>query len=202
MTLHSRTQALLDLVENDSRARSEAIAAEAHERAQALLGQAHAEARGRVREAFAEERKHASERLAAAHAKLATHRRHADQQRAAALLAIGLARLPETLQHLWRDASTRAAWVDAVLGSALGVLPERGWRIAHPNDWPADERQAVLARVMSGRNAAPDFVQDPRVAAGLRISANGIVVDGTLAGVVADRRAIGARLLGLLAEQT
>lgn len=201
MTLHSRTQALLDLVEDDRRVRCDAIADEAHERAQALLGQACAEARARVREAFAEERKRAHERIAAATAMLATRRRQAEQRRAAALLALGLARLPEALAHLWRDAPTRAAWVDAVLASALGVLPHTPWRIAHPDDWPAGERQAALARVTAGHHAELEFVADPRIAAGLRISANGIVVDGTLAGVVADRRAIGARLLGLLAEE-
>lgn len=198
MTLVSRTQALLDLVEDDRRTRCAAIAGDAHERARALLAQAHGEARTRMREAFAEERKRADERLAAARAKLATRRRHAEQRRAAALLALGLARLPDSLQRRWRDAATRTLWIDAALDAALAVLPHERWRIAHPDDWPAQEQQAVRERITEWGSLPPEMIAEARIAAGLRISAKGIVVDGTLTGVTADRRTIGARLLGLL----
>ncbi len=55
MTLERRTQALLDLVEDDRRAQCAAIAAQAERQAAAALDQARTEARRRVREAFAEE---------------------------------------------------------------------------------------------------------------------------------------------------
>ncbi len=198
MTLERRAQALLDLVEDDRRVRCEAIAAEAHGRRRAALDEAHREARERMRTAFEEERKRAAERLAAARAKLATHRRHAEQRRAAALLEAGLARLPATLERRWRAAATRAAWIDAIALRACEVLPRSGWRIAHPVTWPASEQRTLAARVSAVTGTAPDFLPDARISAGLRVTAAGIVVDGTLAGLTADRSVVGARLLGVL----
>ena len=72
---------------------------------------------------------------------------------------------------------------------------------SHGPDWPADERQALLARVAPELDAAPAFDEDAGIVAGLRIAAGGNVVDGTLAGLVADRAEVGAQLLRHL-EQT
>jgi hypothetical protein len=198
MTLERRMQALLDLVEDDRRTRCDAIGAEAQARARAALAEAHREARARMREAFAEERRRAAERLAAARAKVATHRRHAEQRRGAALLEAGLARLPATLERHWRSAPARGAWIDAVVSRALEVLPHAAWRIAHPPGWSRAEQEALAARIAAVTGSAPAFAADERIAAGLRIASGGIVVDGTLAGVLADRSAVGARLLGVL----
>ena len=91
MTLERREAALLALVERDRAAQCDAILSDANGRAAALLGEAHAEALARMREVFAEERRRAHEILAAAHAKLSTRQRLHDQQRTAALLALGMA---------------------------------------------------------------------------------------------------------------
>jgi hypothetical protein len=198
MTLDRRTEALLALVEEDRRAKCGAVVEEANERARALLAQAHADARAQVRAAFAEERARAATAVAAARARLATRRRLYEQQRAAALLATGLARLPGVLRDAWRDEALRATWVDAVVASALAALPRTTWRIAHPPAWPAAEQHAVAARLAPALADAPSFAGDATIDAGVRIAAGGNAIDGTLAGIVADRATIGARLLGLL----
>ena len=68
MSLEQRTQALLDVVENDRRDQCGVILAQARQQAQAALAQARLDARQRVREAFAEERERAHARVAAARA--------------------------------------------------------------------------------------------------------------------------------------
>ena len=198
MTLERRAEALLALVEGDQCEKCGAVLEEANQRARALLAQAHADARAQVRAAFAEERARAAAAVAAARARLATRRRLYEQQRASALLAAGLARLPGVLRDAWRDEALRAEWVDAVVASALAALPRTAWRIAHPQAWPATERDAVAARLVQVLAPPPSFAEDAAIDAGMRISAGGNVIDGTLAGIVADRGAIGARLLGLL----
>ena len=195
MTLERRTQALLALVEGDRRAQREAILAEARERASAVLAQAHADARARMRDAFAEERRQSRESVAAAQAKLATRRRLHEQHRTAALLALGWQRLPDALRERWQDSELRHIWVDAILAVACRVLPPVQWRIAHGPDWPAAEQQAMSTRVAPQLDAAPTFVADAGIPAGLRISAGGNVVDGSLAGLVNDRIDVGAQLL-------
>lgn len=195
MTLERRAQALLDLVERDRRAQCEAIFAEARVRAAALVGEARAEARARIREAFAEERRRACDRGAAALAKLQTRRRLHEQQRLAAVLELGWRRLPDALRARWRDGDMRRAWTDAVVTAASRVLPRAEWHIAHDPVWAVAEQQAVGNRIGSDLGVAPVFIADSRIEAGLRIAARGNVVDGTLAGLIADRAEVGALLL-------
>jgi vacuolar-type H+-ATPase subunit H len=195
MTLESREEALLALIEHDRVAQCDAILSEARGRAAALLAEAHAGARARLREVFTEERRRARESLAAAHAKLSTRQRLHDQHRAAALLALAWQRLPDALAARWRDGELRRVWIDAIVAAALKVLPRTHWRIAHGADFPVDERQALLERVAPHLDAAPACDEDAGIVAGLRIAAGGNVVDGTLDGLVEDRARVGAQLL-------
>lgn len=73
-------------------------------------------------------------------------------------------------------------------------------RLAHrPRPgWPADERDALAARLPCGHGSGVEFTEHAGLGAGLRIVAGRNVVDATLAGLLADREAIGARLLGEL----
>ena len=195
MTLERRAQALLDLVEGDRCAQCEAILAEARDRASALLAQAYVEARARMREALAEERRRGHEREAAARARLQTRRRLHEQQRAAALLALGWQRLPDALRERWRDSDMRRLWIDAIVAMALRVLPRTQWSIAHGAGWPVLEQQAITARVARELGMAPKFVADAGIVAGLRIGAGGNIVDGTLAGLLSDCVEVGALML-------
>jgi len=198
MTLQQRTQALLDLVEADRRARCAELIAQAERQAAATLAQARAEARRRLREAFAEERARAAARVAAARAELQTRHRLHEQQQAAGWLAVGWQRLPAALRQRWADAGARRQWADAALQEAARVLAPGRWRIVHAPGWPAPEREALAARLQAAAGTAAAFTEDAALGAGLRVVADGNVVDATLGGLVADREAIGARLLGEL----
>lgn len=195
MTVEQRTRALLELVERDRSTQCAAILEEARARAATLVAAARIESHARMREAFAEQRRRAHDCVAAARAKLGTRRRLHDQQRAAVLLDLGWQRLPEALRARWRDEAMRHAWIDAVVAAALRVLPQGSWRIAHDPAWPHDEQQAVGNRIASELGAAPSFVADARIVAGLRIAAGGNVIDGTLEGLLADRAEVGAKLM-------
>lgn len=200
MTLDRRTQALLDLVDVDQRTQCGAILTAAHSAAAELHAQARAAARTRIREAFADERRRAHERVASATARLQTRRRLHAQQRAATQLDLGWQRLPLALRERWREADGRRQWVDAVLATALAVLPHRQWQITHAPDWPEAEQRAVVARLLPKLDAPPTCVADADIAAGLKIDAGGNVVDATLAGLLGDRADVGSRLLRHLEE--
>lgn len=133
-------------------------------------------------------------RVSAARAMLATRRRLAQQQRAAALLAAGWARLPQELVDVWREPAARKAWVDRVAAEARALLAGGAWRIVHAPDWPESERDAFAAE-LAATGAVPELVADPRVRAGLKIAAGGNVIDGTQQGLLADRSEIGSLLL-------
>ncbi len=201
MTIQRRTQALLDLVEDDRSVQCETILAEARKRASALLAQAHADVRARMREAIAEERQRAHERVAAAQATLQTRRRLHVQRRATEMLALGWQRLPDALIARWNDAPSRQSWVDAIVAMAQRTLPRTSWRIAHGPDWPMPEQKQISIRIAAALETAPILVAQSDIPAGLKISAGGNVVDGTLAGLVDDHAEVGALLLRHL-EQT
>lgn len=198
MTLESRMQGLLDLVEADRQRGCDAILREARTRAAAAVGAAHAEARARIRSVFDEERRRLEERVIAARARLMTHRRMREQRRAGDFLAAGWLRLGAALCERWRDPQCRQAWIASVIAEARKALPNDAWHIVHAPGWPDDEREVLAAKLTTALGTTPRFAVADAIRAGLRVSAGGNVIDGTLDGLLADRAEIGARLLGAL----
>lgn len=195
MNLEQQTRALLDLVETDRARRCAELLGASRGRAEALLAQAHAQARARMRRAFAEQRQRHHERMADAQARLATQRRLHEQQRNAALLRLAWQQLPAALLARWRQPAAREAWITQVLACAQARLPREPWRIVHAPDWPLAEQAARVPALTASSGSAPRFEADASIPAGLKVMASGNVIDGTQAGLLADRPAIEARLL-------
>ena len=193
MTLESRTRALLDLVEADRGRRCGEILERARGQAAAIAAQARAEATARVRAAFAEERHRLASRLTEAQARLATHRRLRKQHVAAQFVEAARDALPKALCERWQRADARSAWVARAVAEARAALPAGGWRITHAPGLTDEDKNAVRADAQ--------FEVDAGMRAGLTIAAGGNVVDGSLAGLLADRLEIGARLLDRLEAQ-
>jgi len=195
MTLESRVQALLDLVERDRQQRYDAIRRDAEKSASATRAGARDQAIERLRIAFKTERQLREQRIAAAQAKLQTHRRLHEQRRAAALLDAGWQRLPELLCRRWATAGSRERWVKHVVAAARAVLGPGPWRITHAEAWPRDEREALAADLARELGASAQFLADTTIFAGLKITSGANVIDGTLAGLLSDRADLAARLL-------
>ncbi|MDH4061773.1 MAG: hypothetical protein OEU94_13255 [Aquincola sp.] len=193
MTLAARTQALLDLVEQERVRRCAALLDEARAQADALQTESRAQAHARMREAFAEERARTQLRLAAARTELQTRRRAQAQRHLEALLAAAWQRLPAVLVARWQAESSRSAWVAATLAGAQQLLDAGPWQVAHASGWPANERQRIATPPLELR-----FSEDPAIEAGLRIMSDGNIVDATLGGLLADREDIGGRLVAAL----
>jgi len=195
VSIERQAQALLDLVEADRERRCAQVLGEANSRAAAVRAQAHADARARMQQAFAEQRLLRRERIAAAQARLATHRRLHEQQRTAALLRLAWEQLPAELTALWQQPALRAAWVAHVLASAQALMPRGAWRIVHAPDWPEPGRQALARAHAAEAGTAPLFEADATLSAGLKVVADGNVIDGTLNGLLAERAELEAQLL-------
>jgi hypothetical protein len=196
-TLERPTRALLDLIEAERARQRGQILGSANAKATALRDQARADALARLRHAFAEQRQRRRERIAAAQAQLATQRRLHEQQHTTALLHLAWAQLRDELLALWRDPASRAAWVSHALAFARARLPCGAWRIAHAPDWPATEQRS-MAEISGG---ALLFHADNAIRAGLKIEANGNIVDATLDGLLAERSEFEAQLLRELEDR-
>jgi hypothetical protein len=200
--IEQRMRALLDLIEADRARQCGQILGDANGHASALRKQASEQARTRMRQAFAEQRQRRHDQLAAAFARLATRRRLHAQQGAAALLLLAWQQLPGVLRSLWQHGDARAAWVNHVLAYARERLQPGPWRIVHAAGWPVDEQQALASLLLADARAEPRFEIDDAIAAGLKVVSGGNVIDGTVAGLLADRADIEARLLRLLEPPT
>ena len=96
-----QAQALIDLIDGDRAQQCGDVLGEANGRASSTLARAQEDARKRVRQVFAEQRLRRERELAAARARLATHRRLHEQRRIAALLQLAWNRLPGELRATW-----------------------------------------------------------------------------------------------------
>lgn len=184
-------RALLELVAADRERQCRQVLDAARARAAAQRAQARAAALARLRAAFAEQRRLRDEHVAAAHARLATQQRLHEQQRTAALLQAAWQQLPQALLARWHAPAARAQWVAHVLASAREHLAAGAWRVLHAPDWPAAERTAAAQGLAPGTA----FAANAAISAGLKVVAGGNVIDGTLAGLLADRADIEATLL-------
>ena len=198
MNVEQQTGALLALVEADRERQCAQILEPAQAQAESLGSQARAEALTQLRDAFAQQRSRRHDALAAALARLATQRRLNKQQRTASLLQQAWARLPDELLAAWIQPDSRAAWVANVVAAAGAHLPPGDWGVVHAPDWPAAEQQTTASSLTASTVGVPWLKADPTIRAGIRIVSGGNVVDGTLTGLLADRREFESQLLRLL----
>jgi hypothetical protein len=195
MQVSASTRALLDLVEADRIDRCEQIAKQVADASRALLADARRTAGARVRESMATQRRRLRDRLSALDAALATESRLHDQRRFRTLLDEAWRRLPVALDARWRDPAGRREWTLHVLDCARKELAPGGWSLGYAPGWPEDERRAAIEELAANGYAIVAATEDARMRAGLQVRSGGNVLDGTLHGLLADRNAIGARLL-------
>lgn len=201
MSVDRQELALIALVEADRDAQCAAIGAEAAAAAAQIVRKARAAARERSRAALADERRRRAQQLGAIAARLANAQRQHEQQSHAALLALAWQRLPELLARRWSVPDSRADWIDHVFAAARAALPAGEWTVVHgPGLADADRRQLAALAAEAGVTIREQLA--PAQLAGIKLRAGGNVVDGTAAGLLADRAAIGSRLLDHLQEPT
>lgn len=189
------TAALLNLVAEDERRRCSEILARAESEVQTTLREARRAVRTRMRENVQTLKQERRQALALATAELDTARRQHQQRSDQALLELAWEPLRAALLARWRDAASRRLWVDGLARRAQVRLPHTAWRIEHPSDWPAPERKQFTAALTATLGAEPQLQVAADIAGGLRVHADTALLDGTLDGLLADRRAVEALLL-------
>ncbi len=114
------------------------------------------------------------------------HRLHQTQ----AMLEQGWTLLLAQLTQRWADAGQRALWLATLRQRAEQTLAPGDWSVHHPPAWNPAEWGASSAAVA--------FHPDEHLTAGLRIGCRGAWLDGSLQGMMANRRELSARLLAQL----
>jgi len=198
--LDAQSQRLLQLVEDYREQRCRTLVDRAEQQSRELLGQARHDALERVREAIAAERARGRERIDTAQARQQTRRRQREQEQTLAALEQAWPQLEAALQARWQSTQTRRVWVEATVNQALHTLPGHPWTVAHPPGWDPQELEPLAAAIEKHCGEAPRMHAEETLPAGLRLCCNGACVDASIAGLLADRVRITARLLARLQD--
>jgi len=191
---------LLDIVQAYQHQQCETQLKQAENESRAIIRQAYQRARSNIHEDIQLTRQHIRDSMAAARAR--QHTVVMQQRHAAALsfLEKCWVELERSLQDRWQQPQCRREWVVKILSTATGVMPAGEWQVAHPEDWRTQEQDELArqAQAMPGVNL--QFNPEPGLVAGIRITADGTSIDGSLAGLMADRTAIEALILATAAR--
>lgn len=194
-----QVETLIGVLQERTDRRCREIRQEAKNRADALLSQSRREARMRVHEAVLEERRRRESALAEARHRLDSNARQQLQGRYQNLIDLAWPLLSRELAARWARPGSRAEWCTLLIDEAAYLLGKEGWLVEHPHPetdaWSLDDRER-LEKLLAARDiAAPEFKADAELGAGLRVRCHGACLDGTIAGLLARRPAVTARLL-------
>ena len=163
-----------------------------------LLRKARRRGRRHLHEAVQAERERNRGRIAAAEAELQTLRRQHEQQLGSVILAAARRRLPERLAEHWADQQMRSAWIRSAARQALLRLPRGRWSIRHAFCFQAADFDTLLQALKPSLAEEPELISDMDMDAGLIIESNGVRLDASAHGLLADTEAVNARLLALV----
>jgi len=181
-------------VESECREVSEVAKREAEE----IVAHAFTSARARGHEAIAAMRQEGRRRLTRAEARRQTREQMLNDTRAAEALRRALPLLEPAILHRWENKAGRRLWLEALARHALARLLPGDWVVEHPLDFDSEDRDRLLAslKCASGDNIV--FRAAPGVKAGVRVRAEGAVLDGTSDALLADQSALKSLLLAEL----
>jgi DNA primase len=197
----AQLQHLLEIVDRRREEHCAGVREEAQAQARQIVRQARRETRSRAHENLLELREQIRQQLVSADARQRTRQRQQRQQVEQALINTAWQQLPGALQRLWNDRNRRRRWVNELVRQAAATLIDAHWCIEHPPDWPGQECNDLKARLSNEFDCFPSFEAQSTVVAGLRISAGGACVDGSIGGLLQGRTRIEAMLLARIREQ-
>lgn len=199
--VHAQLEHLLGVIDHHRQERCDALLEQARSQAQQIIKQAHHDARNRFHQHALDTRESMRRQLASAESQHQTRLRQQRQQVDQALLTRAWPPLREALLHRWQDETQRRRWIDHLVQLATAKLLANDWRIEHPADMTASDREAVQSMLRKRMDCRTEFTASTEIVAGMRICAGNTCVDGTLEGLLRDHRRIEALLLARINTQ-
>jgi hypothetical protein len=191
---------LLDIVQAYQHQQCDTLVKQAENESRAIIRQAYQRARRNIHEDIQLTRQHIRDSMAAARARQHTVVMQQRHTAALSFLKKCWVELERSLQDRWQQPKCRHEWVAKILSTAARVMPAGEWQVAHPEDWRTQEQDELARQAQSINGVNLQFNPEPGLVAGIRITADGTSVDGSLAGLLADRNAIEALILATAAR--
>jgi hypothetical protein len=201
MTSHTgilglQVDALLEEVKRQEGRRCQEIITAAERAARDLQEETRRELHRKRRQAVADERQRRRHALLEATSRIETREQSSAHARYEMVLDAAWPRLVSALAHRWRHPDSRRDWCEMLVDEAAAALGRSSWTVEHPADWSADDESRLIAACDARAVRVSTFVADPGIRAGVRIRLDDACLDGTLDGLLADRRSVEARILG------
>jgi len=192
--LGTQTKAMLTEIRRHGVEQVNELIDSAQQRAQETIREAHRTARRTMHEAIATERRRLKRSRIMADAAQQTRRRLQREAKAKLLLQRGWQQLPDVLRQHWEDAPSRRQWCEALIQGAAQAFGAVDLLVEHPATLSAEEKNRLHA-IAKDRGAEATFAVREGISCGLTVSFKGAILDGTIGGLLADRRYVEARLL-------
>lgn len=193
--IDAQLEHLLEVVNSHRDERCNKIRSEAHQQAREIVRQAYRDARQRLHRDIQESREQMQRSVASAKAKQKTQARLHKQQADIQFLDMAWQQLQDMLTTRWQSPDTRKSWVEKIFLQACQALFEKSWQVEYPADWPDSEKSWLSEQIREHTGNPPDMCPVDNISAGIRISSGGASVDGSIAGLLADRLRIDSELL-------
>lgn len=193
--LDLQVQSVLDALKAQQDRRCREIESAAARKAEELLAESRQRMRERVHRAVVEERQRRETALLEARHRMETAGRRRVQEHYRTFLHEAMPLLTAELEQRWRDEASRRSWCEMLVGEAAERLPRKRWTIEHPGNWSGSDAEWLEQAFAARELPAPELSEDGDIVAGLRIRLGSACLDATLAGLMASRHAVEARLL-------
>jgi hypothetical protein len=193
--LDIQAAALLQRVTSDREQRCTALRSAADSQARQLVATARAEALANVRKAITQERARIDQGLRQAEARAELEARRHKQHESQALLATMWAEVAGVLETRWSDAVQRRAWIAAAMKAAGALLCGRAWHIEHGAGWSDGERREAEDLARQHGSGTVEWLLDAGIHAGVKIRAERVCIDVTVAGLLVQRDEIESAFL-------
>ncbi|WP_455366238.1 hypothetical protein [Kaarinaea lacus] len=191
----AQVQRLLEIVKEYQQQKCDELLDHAHKRSREIIRQAFHNARLRLHHDIQDSRRNMQDELSATRAKQHTflmQQKHREDQE---FLNQAWNILADKLQERWQDSQLRQLWVQNIILTSLKMLPGENWQVACPADWPRIEQDEFIKAVSGSGKRQISFNSSADIVAGIRVSADAAMVDGTLQGLMADRGRIESDML-------
>lgn len=191
----TQVDALMKLLERSREDHCREVLEEARKQADEIRRRARRQARERVSTTASEERARMDNEIRMVAAEIETEQRRRERQRDQKLIEVASRQLENSLASRWQDSDDRRAWSEAAMAEAASVLRSKEWMLDHPPDWDEQERDQAIELARSRFEATVRARSTDDLKAGLRLHARGVMVDMSVAGLLANQRIIEGELL-------
>ncbi|NNJ96265.1 MAG: hypothetical protein HKP12_03825 [Gammaproteobacteria bacterium] len=185
---------LLGIVVENREERCAQLRDHARQHASKIVQQAHTKSRARMHRHVSALREKRSQRVSSAFARNQTLLRQQHQKADRAVADMAWPLLRDAMLALWNSTESRRRWLDGVITSAAARLLHTDVHVEHPTAMSEHERSWLKKQIdISGKEAELQGCED--IEAGVRIIAQGTVIDATLDGLLKQKTTIEAKLI-------